>query len=228
MSRHLPSRHLSANLSHSLCSPRASVPSVSACKWCPLRRSPLLTTGLVPPPLAPEVFLWRIWAGLSPLCVYYEPAYICNSVWSADPSALVIQSCRCSRICSILSSSLMIGQQMATKMARINVRSMTNRTSILHDFTVSQRADMLLLTETNTFNLAQAWCELSSGGSVRKKIGPHSRQEPGGGGAGFFLAPWLGSRDVGLDVVLIAHWQDLSWWFIRIKWYGFIISLPEP
>lgn len=98
---------------------------------------------------------------------------------------------------------------MATKMARINVRSMTNRTSILHDFTVSQRADMLLLTETNTFNLAQAWCELSSGGSVRKKIGPHSRQEPGGG-AGFFLAPWLGSRDVGLDVVLIAHWQDLS------------------
>ncbi len=36
MSRHLPSRLLSANLSHSPCSPRASV---SACKWCPLRLS---------------------------------------------------------------------------------------------------------------------------------------------------------------------------------------------
>lgn len=43
---------------------------------------------------------------------------------------------------------------MATKVALINVKSMTNKTFILHDFIVPQRLDMLPLTETNTFNLA--------------------------------------------------------------------------
>lgn len=123
---------------------------------------------------------------ISPVCIMSQHIFAI-ACGPADPSALVIKSCGCSRICSILSSSMMIQQQMAAKMARINVRSMTNRASILHDFTVSQRADMLLLTETNTFNLVQAWWELSAGGSVRKKkVGPHSQQEPGEGCRVFF------------------------------------------
>lgn len=59
------------NLSHSRCLLwPVSLPALPACKWCPPRLSPVLTTGLVPPPSSPEVSLWRAWTVLSPPCVY--------------------------------------------------------------------------------------------------------------------------------------------------------------
>lgn len=78
--------------------PLLSASSEPACKWCPLRLSPILTTGLVPPPLTPRSVPVKGSRCLVPPSINQHN--ICDNWQSEGPLVLLINSYRCARISS--------------------------------------------------------------------------------------------------------------------------------